>query len=81
MKVNDGWESLGTFIVEYQAQTETKNEQQQFRTLVTQMDVEKDDEADSNEWSGLEVEAPCGWIGMRLLGKLTSLFGVREEDE
>jgi hypothetical protein len=76
MNANDGWESLGTFIVEYQARTEAEDEEQQFRTLVTQMDVEKDGEADAKEWSGLQAEAPCGWIGGRLLGMLTSLFGA-----
>ncbi|OQX01264.1 MAG: hypothetical protein BWK73_46680 [Thiothrix lacustris] len=56
--------SLATFIVDYQTHTDASG-QPQFKTLVTQMDVETDAAA-SQEWGSIERHKPCEWIQQRL---------------
>lgn len=56
--------SLATFIVDYQTYTGAADKQQ-FKTLVTQMDVETDT-ALAEEWGGIERRKPCEWMQQRL---------------
>jgi len=56
--------SLATFIVDYQTHTDAAG-QPQFKTLVTQMDVETDT-AVTQEWASIERYKPCEWMRQRL---------------
>lgn len=56
--------SLATFIVDYQTYADDAGKQQ-FKTLVTQMDVETD-AALTEEWGSIERRKPCEWMQQRL---------------
>jgi hypothetical protein len=62
--------SLATFIVDYLTYS-SEDGGQQFKTLVTQMDVETDT-AISEEWVSLEQRKPCEWMQQRLEEVLAS---------
>lgn len=62
--------SLATFIVDYQAYPGDDGKQQ-FKTVVTQMDVETDT-AVAEEWASLEQRKPCEWIQQRLAEALAN---------
>ncbi|EIJ34539.1 hypothetical protein [Thiothrix nivea] len=62
--------SLATFIVDYLTYLDDGGERQ-FKTLVTQMDVETDS-AVSEEWPSLKQHQPCEWMKQRLDAALLS---------
>ncbi len=68
----NGWDSVATFIVEYQTRTQDQGEHE-FKTLVTQMEVEQEASISEQEWSGLQEQAPSEWMGGRLAGILAAL--------
>lgn len=77
----DDWESVATFIVEYQTRANPTDDDEPFKTLITQVDAEEDNSAEGEEWEGLQAEAPCSWMGNRLLGMLASSLGFSGEDK
>lgn len=80
MNTNDEeWDSVATFIVEYQSRTPAEGEKQ-FKTLVTQMDVGAEEEISEEVWSGVQEEAPCEWMGGRLAGILMALGMISKDD-
>lgn len=66
------WDSVATFIVEYQSRTQADGEQQ-FKTLITQMDADDEKGVSEEVWPGLQEDAPCSWIGGRLEGILMAI--------
>lgn len=78
---NEEWESIATFIVEYQTRAGQTDDAEPFKTLVTQVDAEDSASGEeSEEWEGLQAEAPCSWMGSRLLGMLASSLGFGGDD-
>ncbi|OQX15031.1 MAG: hypothetical protein BWK73_08065 [Thiothrix lacustris] len=77
---NTDWDSVATFIVEYQARTQADGEQQ-FKTLVTQMDTDAEDSMSEETWAGLQEDAPCAWMGGRLEGILMALRLLNQDPD
>lgn len=78
---DEEWDSVATFIVEYQSRTQADGAQQ-FKTLVTQMDADEDSSVSEEVWPGLQEDAPCSWMGGRLDGILMALGLLsRHEDK
>lgn len=77
---DEEWDSVATFIVEYQSRTQADGVQQ-FKTLVTQMDVDEADSVSEEAWSGLQENAPCSWMGGRLEGILMALGLLSRHDD
>lgn len=77
----DEWESVATFIVEYQSRRGEEGEKQ-FKTLITQMDADDESGVSEEAWIGLQEKAPCSWMGGRLAGILMALglLGRQEDD-
>lgn len=81
MNANDEeWDSVATFIVEYQSRTPAEGEKQ-FKTLVTQMEVGAEEEISEKVWSGVQEEAPCEWMGERLTGILMAFGLINKTDD
>lgn len=80
---NDGeeWESVAVFIVEYQKKVHREVKKQQFKTLVTQMDIEGDARFAEREWAGLQENAVCQWVGNRLANMFAAHHYRPENDE
>lgn len=74
------WESVATFIVEYQSRGGDENSKQ-FKTLVTQMDAEDEKGVSEEIWPGLQEDAPCEWMGGRLTGILMALGLISKDDD
>lgn len=74
------WESVATFIVEYQTRGGDEGGKE-FKTLVTQMDVDDEKGVSEGAWSGLQEEAPCSWMGGRLAGILMALGLISKVDD
>ncbi|EIJ34537.1 hypothetical protein [Thiothrix nivea] len=77
---NDEWESVATFIVEYQSRCGDEGGKE-YQTLITQMDADDEKGISEEAWSGLQEDAPCSWMGGRLSGILRALGLLSREDE
>jgi hypothetical protein len=79
MNGDEEWESVATFIVEYQSRSGDEGDKE-FKTLITQMDTDDEKGVSEEAWSGVQEEAPCEWMGGRLSGILMALGLISKGD-